>query len=257
MKRTFFTALTATTALVAAPALAAEEDLAQFCENAFYAADSNADGQFSEKEVNARRDAEFAAIDANKDGSIDREEFTNCMTQKRDKAAEQQASMSETDDAGAKWSDIASDGQQELTREDFAAWAEKAWSESDGDKETLFKQLSANLSDVIGEKEEQEGFAQAAVDRFKAADENGDGVLTQAEFETPLREKEYSDQGLDEQFQQMDADNSGAISPQEYRAAGTWSTSAMGTTADSSDSGTSEADDEATISVIRYYILTQ
>jgi len=246
------TAIMTTTALVAAPAFAAEEDMAGFCENAFYAGDKNADGTLTQEEIAEMRDAEFEQLDADKDGSISRTEFRTCMAQKRDTAAEQEAKSGEDK---AEWSDLASDGSDSLTREEFVNAVEFAWEGGEDSKNTLFKELSANMEDAIDETDRKEGFAQAAVSRFQTADTNGDGVLTQKEFETPAREKTYSDQGLDKQFQETDADNSGAISPQEYSAAATWSTSAMGTQASGSEDASS-AEAQGDVPVIRYYILT-
>lgn len=243
------TSIMTTTALIAAPAFADEHDRTAYCENEFFSGDANNDGTFTQREVAELRDSEFEQLDANDDGSISRTEYRTCMTQIRDKAVEQEAKSGEDT---LNWSDLTSDGSKTLTREDFAAAVEAAWEGGEDSKNTLFKHLSAKMEDAIEDEDREEGFAQAAVSRFKAADTNGDGILTQEEFETPVREKTFSDQGLDTRFQEMDADDSGAISPQEYRAAATWSPNAMGATTSESDS----AEAETEVPVIRYYILT-
>jgi Ca2+-binding EF-hand superfamily protein len=243
------TAIMTTTALVAAPVFASAQGMPAFCENAFHAADKNADGTLTQEEIAAMRDAEFEQLDVNDDDLINRNEFRKCMAQRRDMAVEQAA---DSGDETLSWSDLASDGSTSLTREDFAAAVEAAWEGGEDSENTLFKYLAENMDDAIEDDDLEEGFAQAAVSQFQTADTNGDGILTKEEFETPMREKTFSDQGFDARFQEMDADNSGAISPQEYRAAGTWSPNAMGATTSESDS----AEVQVEIPVIRYYILT-
>merc|ERR1712108_29751 len=83
MKTLTTTILTSAALATAAPALAqqseGETDMAAFCETAFMPADQNKDGFMSEQEIKDARDAEFAALDLNKDGSVDREEMVNCI----------------------------------------------------------------------------------------------------------------------------------------------------------------------------------
>ncbi|RKF13921.1 hypothetical protein D6850_12065 [Roseovarius spongiae] len=258
--RRIFTAILTTTALTATTALAAEGDMQGICNNAFYHGDQDGDGRLSQAEIEKTRDAEFANLDLNEDGSIDREEFATCMASQR-KAANQAVADGE-DDMSAKWEDVAREGQTEMTREDYAAWAQEVWDRGGSDK----ADGAAAEDEAEGGPSAHERFAQAAVNRFQATDTDGDGVLSQEEFETPARKEEFDPKGLDAQFQEMDADNSGAVSPMEYSGAAAWSTSAMGADTDGGETGTStgntasQTDDEAAanggIPVIRYYILT-
>lgn len=243
------TAIMTTSALVAAPAFAAESDMAGFCENAFFAADKNADGMLGQDEIAELRDLEFNELDADADGSISRAEYRTCMAEQRVEAAKQQA---ESDDPMLSWKDVAPDGASSVSREDFSASAREAWKKREETENNLYNHLVAGMEDALAEDEREEGFAQAAVARFQSADTNGDGILTQKEFETPARDRKYDAAALESRFAEMDEDGSGAISPQEYRAAGSWSTKAMETGTDE----TSDVEVEMGVPVIRYYILT-
>ena len=272
--------LASATLIAALPALAAsdaETDMMGVCNGALMPADNDADGKYSRDEIDALRNAEFEQLDVNKDGSIDREEYVSCMRGARD--AEQQKAARYEDSSGFemnKWLDLTAADQ--MSREDYAAFAEEAWEEGDETK----KDAVARLDD--DEKDDVERFANAAAKRFRSHDADGNGVITQEEYEASARAADLGDTALEKRFDDLDADGSGGISPQEYHPAGVWAHGALG--ADRSDAGTDastgpatgaeagagqsgsddtgsgqtaeaqDTDDNGGISIIRYHILT-
>jgi Ca2+-binding EF-hand superfamily protein len=261
MKTLTTTILTSAALATAAPALAqqsdAETDMPDFCETAFMPADQNKDGFMSEQEIKDARDAEFAALDLNKDGSVDREEMTNCIGNAQ---KEQQAAMdtSQTDGTSRDWSNLDTGGKSEMSVEEWQSMTNKIWKSDD----------SGMKSAVSEDTDDAERFAKTAVERFQMYDGNGDGVVTQAEYEGEV-DKDRSDKALQKRFEAMDADDSGALSPMEYRGAGTRAldmtvgtsesknmNSGSADASDSSDKSASDAQaasDENTVPVVIYY----
>jgi len=217
MTRILTTLLASTTLLGAGSAMAATSGEApkSICANAFTTANINIESGLSQAQIEAIRDTEFSDLDANDDGKISRAEFTDCMG-KAEKAAQEQAA--EGQESGkfevGKWSDLELEINDKLSAEEWADLAEQAWETSPADAQKVF-----TYNDWI---ETEEHYAQAAINRFKQQDQDGDGVLTKNEYETLAREIKFDEEALDQRFDAMDVDETGAISPQEYRAAGTW-----------------------------------
>ncbi|KRS13125.1 hypothetical protein XM53_08230 [Roseovarius atlanticus] len=261
MKTLTTTILTSAALATAGPALAqqseGETDMPAFCETAFMPADQNKDGFMSEQEIKEARDAEFAALDLNKDGSVDREEIVNCIGNAQEK---QQAAMdtSQTDGTSRDWADLGAGDKSEMTVDEWQNTTNKIWKSGDSDMKSA----------IAEDTDDAERFAKTAVERFQMYDGNGDGVVTQAEYEGEV-DKDWSDKALQKRFDAMDADGSGALSPQEYRGAGTKaldmtagtsesqnvdsdSADASGSS-DTSDSAAQSASDETTVPVVIYY----
>ncbi len=277
--KTLITPILASATLIAAvPALAAsdsETNSTGVCAGAYMRADKNDDGSYSRDEVDALRNAEFGQLDVNQDGSIDREEYVSCMKGARDA---EQSKSDEFKDSNEfemnRWLDLTSADQ--MSREEYAAFAEEAWEEGDEMK----KDSVARLND--DERDNVESFANAAAKRFRLHDTDGNGVITQEEYEASDRAADLGDTSLEKRFDDLDADGSGAISPQEYRPAGVWAHGALGsdrnttetdgsTGSASAETGAAEsgsdtgsgqmaeaqdADKNGGISIIRYHILT-
>lgn len=260
MKTLTTTILTSAALATAAPALAqqsdGETDMPDFCETAFMPADQNKDGFMSEQEIKDARDAEFAALDLNKDGSVDREEMVNCIgkAEQNNREAMTQAGNDKPD-----WADLDTGDKTELSVEEYQNLTNKAWRTDDSDMKSA----------VSTDTDNAEEFAKTAVDRFKMYDSDGNGIVTQAEYESEI-DKDWSDKALQKRFDAMDADGSDSLSPQEYRDAGTKaldmtagtsesknmdsgdSADASGNS-DSSASDTQNASDETTVPVVIYY----
>lgn len=242
--------LIATSALLAAvPALGAEEDMAGYCQTAFYPADKDGDGKVTAEEASAQRDAQFSQIDANGDGSIDRDEFLNCVG-KAEKQKMSAFSGGSADYDVGKWSDLKLDQKEDLTVEEFAALSKEAWDSGDAEMQSS---VSYNQ-----DAQSEEEFAAAAVDRFRKHDANDDGVLSKSEYETPAREEKWSDKAMTQRFEDLDADGDGAISPMEYRGAATQALDAAGMMSDGNNQSTSDSDsdsdsDQDGLPVLDYY----
>lgn len=270
MKQIITPIFASATLIAAVPAIAAtdaENDMMAVCDGALIEADDNKDGKMSPGEIDALANARFEQLDANKDGSIDREEFVACMMNER-KAQQEKAAAGEKDGTYkvGDWDQLTR--KPELTAAEYGKVAESAWAENDEE----MKNATARMDDDADQS--AESFAHAATQRFKSHDANGDGVITQSEYEMPASETEYSEAALEDRFDSKDADDSGAISPQEYRAAATWAHGAMGEEkAAAMDTGQAQGSDDGAnndmgaasdemaseggdVSVVRYYILT-
>lgn len=219
MRRILTTLLTSTAVLGAGAAFAATDGSAQatnnICENGFATGDTNADGYLSQAEIKKMRDVEFGQIDANDDSKVSRDEYTDCFGGAAAKTKKQAAEMQgEKPEKVAKWADIDPGERKQLSAEEWASRAQEAWQESPASARDVF-----TYNDWV---EKEEHFARAATNRFQQQDQNRDGVLTQNEYETLAREVKFDDEALEERFDSRDVDESGTISPQEYRGAGTW-----------------------------------
>jgi hypothetical protein len=128
------------------------------------------------------------------------------------------------------WSDLDMVHKEEMSGAEFLARAHKAWAEGEVDQA-----WSTFTFEAAADRGNELSFARAAVQRFRMHDANNDGVLTQEEWETPARVFEFDAAALDERFDDMDTDDSGAISPQEYRAAGTQAVGLPATEADAAE----------------------
>ncbi|MGX0877743.1 Ca2+-binding EF-hand superfamily protein [Roseovarius sp. MBR-154] len=251
MKRFYATLLASTSLLVAAPALAqSEAEPATICQNAFYPADKDNDGTLTKTEIKNHRDAVYEQLDANKDGSIDREEYVNCVGAKESKSAQD---MQEARKDGrftvGKWSDLKIPQKDQLSAQEFAELAERAWTNKDTEMQAA---LSSGQQDGS-----RESFAKAAVDRFRAFDADDDGILTKSEYENHVvTEGRWSEEALNARFDDLDADGSGGISPTEFRGAGTWAPQPGQADTQASDTGTTEnegADAGGTVAVPVFY----
>lgn len=218
MRHILTTLLTSTAVLGAGAALAAT-DSAQtpndFCATGFVAGDTDADGFLSQAEIKKMRDVEFGRIDADGDGMLSREEYRDCFGLPARLAGEQ-AAKDETDEleTAADWTDLHAGDRKQLSAEEWAERAREAWKESPASARDVF-----TYNDWV---EKEEHYARAAINRFQQQDQNGDGILTQKEYETLGREVKFDDKALEERFNARDVNEDGVISPQEYRAAGTW-----------------------------------
>ncbi len=264
MKPILMPALAATTALWSAAAVAQSSDMAGFCEAAIVPVDTDADGMVTAEENTAVRDAEFAALDANADGSIDRTEWETCMERQQQARAESPSGTWSPED----FADYTPEVSGDLSAEDFAGMATEAYESGSAEERARFTGSDAMPQDDSGASE-AETFARAAVSRFRDADTDGDGTLTAEEF--GMSGDGMTADAQSARFDSLDADDTGTVTPQEYRAAGTWAVdpsglvdgaeqtgSEAGTATDgmaSADTAQSEDDMGEGIPVIDYFVV--
>ncbi|MEQ8292638.1 MAG: EF-hand domain-containing protein [Roseovarius sp.] len=236
-----FTTLLTTTMLAGAPALAATDSADNssannICENAFNWGDADENAKLTRTEIENMRDQDYGAIDANSDGEISKQEYVNCLGTSAKMARDEAETGQEQGKYNmAEWSHLADDETTEMSAEDWANEARKAW--EDGDTE---KQDAMSYGGSASETSEE--FARAATQRFKMHDTNGDGIITVSEYETDVSETKFDDQAIQARFNELDADNSGGISPQEYRGAGVWAAQPGGLKAEGQSNATTDGD---------------
>ncbi|MEQ8898034.1 MAG: EF-hand domain-containing protein [Roseovarius sp.] len=235
-----FTTLLTTTMLVGAPALAATDTTGSgnnICENAFNWGDADENAKLTRTEIENMRDQDYGAIDANSDGEISKQEYVDCLgNSAKMTRTEAKSGFDQGDYTAGAWSDLGQeDDTAELTAEDWADQAQTAWEDGDTDKQDA-------MTYGRSASETSEEFARAATQRFKMHDTNGDGIITASEYETDLSETSFDDQAIQARFDELDADSSGGISPQEYRGAGVWAAQPGGLKAEGESNATTDGD---------------
>jgi Ca2+-binding EF-hand superfamily protein len=167
------------------------------------AMDADGDGAVSRDEAKSHAwlAGKFDTIDANKDGRLDKDEL---VAQREAHHADVKARGEE------RWKASDTDGDGSLSLAE--AKASSSWV---GDR---FDKLDTNADGQLTREEmhaaRKHGHEQARADRverFKAADANGDGGIDLAEAQTGLPK-------LAEKFSAVDADNDGKVTPAELKA---------------------------------------
>jgi Ca2+-binding EF-hand superfamily protein len=165
--------------------------------------DANSDGAVSRDEASSHAwlAGRFDGIDANKDGQLDKDELS---AKREAHHAERKARTDE------RWKASDTDGNGSLSLAE--ATASSSWV---GER---FTKLDANSDGELTREEmgaaRRHGHAQMrehTVERFKAADTNGDGAIDLAEAQTGLPM-------LAEKFSTVDADNDGKVTPAELKS---------------------------------------
>ena len=237
-----FTTLLTTTMLVGAPALAATDSADNssannICENAFNWGDADKNAKLTRTEIENMRDQDYGALDANSDGEITKQEYVDCLgNSAKMTRSEAEKGFDQGDYTAGAWSDLGQDDSTaELNAEDWADQAQAAWEDGDAKMQDA---MSYGGSDAKTSEE----FARAATQRFKMHDTNGDGIITSSEYETDVSETSFDDQAIQARFDELDADSSGGISPQEYRGAGVWAAQPAGLKAEGGSNTTTGGD---------------
>ena len=166
--------------------------------------DTNGDGIVTRDEAKAfpRLAEDFNAVDVNKDGQLDTAEMDAHREQRH---AEMRAS------AEARWKEADKDGNGSLSREEASAAMPRLAENFDKMDANGDGQISRDEMHGIRMKGGKE-LRREAVDRFKAADTNGDRALDLAEAQTSMP-------WLAQRFTEVDADGDGKITPRELKAA--------------------------------------
>jgi Ca2+-binding EF-hand superfamily protein len=167
------------------------------------AMDANSDGAVSRDEAKSHTwlAGKFDTIDANKDGLLNKDEL----------AAQREAHHADMKAKGdERWKAADTDGDGNLSRAE--AQASSSWV---GER---FDKLDTNADGQVTREEmaaaRKQGHEQMRADRverFKAADTNGDGGIDLAEAQTGLPK-------LAEKFSAVDTDNDGKVTPAELKS---------------------------------------
>jgi Ca2+-binding EF-hand superfamily protein len=167
------------------------------------AMDADGDGAVSRDEAKSHPwlAEKFDTVDANKDGRLGKDEFV----------AQREAHHADMKTRGEeRWKASDTDGNGSLSRAE--AEASSSWV---GDR---FDKLDANTDGELTREEmhaaRKQGHEQMRahkVERFKAADANGDGGIDLAEAQTGLPQ-------LAEKFSTVDADNDGKVTVDELKS---------------------------------------
>lgn len=215
MTRATTSALALALTLGTVPALAEQhmpETAAQgFCQAGFELADLDNDGNLDRDEVAEMQRREFAALDADEDGTVLKSEYSDCRMQA---AQQNEAYNPRTPDSFADM-DIDDDGR--VTAAEYRAATttriEQVTGDMTPDDYPLFVFLPEGAESAgMGTDE----LAARARLLFVRLDDNRDEVLTEEEYvDTAVVDTDIS-RTLSRDFETLDEDASGGISSEEY-----------------------------------------
>ena len=167
------------------------------------AMDANSDGAVSRDEAKSHTwlAGKFDTIDANKDGLLNKDEL----------AAQREAHHADMKAKGdERWKAADTDSDGNLSRAEAQAsssWVGERFDKLDtnADGQVTHEEMAA------ARKQGHEQMRADRVERFKAADTNGDGGIDLAEAQTGLPK-------LAEKFSAVDTDNDGKVTPAELKS---------------------------------------
>ncbi|MGR3491131.1 MAG: EF-hand domain-containing protein [Shimia sp.] len=202
-----------------------------FCDTAFTPADANADGLLSDDEIREMRISEYDNLDANKDGSISREEYVNCTVQQGETAARDAMAMAADE---AMFDALDTDGDDSVSFGDWAAAGLTAYrttieGDLDGSFDSPFIALSedermgtgADGTDDQAEaapQMDEDEYASRIARYFANLDRDRDGQMTREEFMNRLEPRVVDSTEILNRFEDADTDGSGDISQEEFSA---------------------------------------
>ncbi|MGR3469089.1 MAG: EF-hand domain-containing protein, partial [Shimia sp.] len=201
-------------------------------------ADANADGLLSDDEIRDMRVSEYGNLDANKDGSISREEYVDCTVQQNETAARDAMAMAADE---AMFDALDGDGDDSVSFGDWAAASLEAYRTGieggiDGSFESPFIALGAtdgtetdSMAEGTGETAEapatdgapamgEDEYANSIVRYFANLDRDRDGQLTRDEFMNRLEPRVVDSEEILNRFDAADTDASGEMSQEEFSA---------------------------------------
>lgn len=201
------------------PALAATD--ASYCDAKWTKADENSDGVITQDEATAAVMSEFAAIDSNGSGAINKSEYTDCMNKGSDKISAE----APRDKDSLKQADANSDGM--LDKDEFRAASEKAYTDSrsatDANAEPVIVLrrfvwlVPAEAESALKDMSQDEAASRSAM-TFSRLDQNSDDMLSEDEWATKTTKLPVPPAVADANFATMDADSDGEVTQEEYAA---------------------------------------
>lgn len=232
------------------PASAQQQQQPGQCDRNFSAVDANGDGKVTNQEASAAIDDEFSRLDLDNSGSISKSEWQNCgwhtmmNTQRKNMQASDHAPMqgdAQQDDPQASAQQQSGTQQQETSQQQSAAqpgsqsggqsmnqgsnqasprpWTtDEQFSQADTNKDgSVDRQEAAEANERIYGRtisgSDKEQMARQSGARFATIDSNGDGSISQEEWQN------RSQADIEAMYARMDRDDDGELSRSEYQRA--------------------------------------
>ncbi len=244
------TALAATVAFGTAAQAGDNKDTAGFCDGGYSLTDVNGDGYISPIEIEAYSKRANVAMDADKSGSISRDEYVNCakvgmdVHPMREKGNLVDSGMLDADEDGM------------ISSDEYLGYAfDRARLAAEGDAEAAedAQRLVYRLPD-----EEKLEFDTVPLEEvvsrskrmFMVLDSDRDGALSSEEYEVEVMKPIDIDDVLNREFDSMDADKSDDVTPEEMTEA---NTARAQRAMERSDAATGEKSDPEVGAPVVYY----
>lgn len=220
-----------------------------FCDMQWSAVDGNDDAFITREEATGAIESEFDAIDADDNGEIGKTEYIDCKTQGLD------VTSAEAERDEDSFASVDANQDKSIDREEFALSAEQAYGDSrsagSADEEPLltlrrFVWLTPEeaSSGAMRDMSADEAAARAAL-TFDRLDENSDDIIDTQEWATTTTARGQTQAAAEAAFDEIDADASGAIGPEEYAEARSSGLDAMATGAVNGETSADAAGNEA------------
>ena len=207
-----------TSLLVGTAAVAQSEGMANYCQSAFIP--TNGDATLTADEMEELRNAEYEMLDANKDGSISREEYVSCTSQQNEAAFQSAAAtkdlrtdevFDQVDANGDDQIDVpeylnASVEAREQLGVDPTNWNEPFIFLGEGEDGTTASELS------------EEEYAARSGMMYRGMDADLDGLLSREEWISQADQLEVDISQVNARFDAADQDQSGEMNQQEFAA---------------------------------------
>lgn len=203
----------------AAPALAASD--ASYCDAKWTKADADNDGAITQDEATEMATRQFAQIDTNGSGAINKPEYMDCMN----KGSDLKSAEAPRDKETLKQADANADGS--VDKDEFRQASEKAYTDSrsaTGANAEPFIVLRRFIwlvpdesEDLLKDMSQDEAAARSAM-TFSRLDQNGDDALSEDEWATKTTAIPVPPTIADANFVRMDADSNGEVTQEEYSA---------------------------------------
>lgn len=206
--------------LPAAAYAAGHSDMA-YCENAFFPVDTNEDGMVSTAEAATMRDAIFASLDLNGDGTIDREEYVACTTQRESAVSAMPGKPANPEG----WVTLDADANETLEPREFFDRAFEAYENvyvNRTNVDTGWSEPFIAMGEGMTEEKLRawtgEEFFSRAAQYYGAGDKDLDGMLTRDEWLARAEQYQVDVEMINGAFDSADVNADGTLDRSEVDA---------------------------------------